>query len=54
MNLKNGGAQAIPITENVTDPQSVESMVKQVLDHFSDLHIAFNNAEVRRGGAGEL
>jgi len=51
--LKERGTQAIPITVNVADPQSVETMVKQVLDHFGTLHIAFNNAGINKNSAAE-
>src|SRR5262249_35033015 len=47
------GTQAIPITANGADPQSVETMVKQVLDHFGALHIAFNNAGINKNSAAE-
>jgi len=51
--LRDRGTQAIPITANVADPQSVETMVKQVLDHFGALHIAFNNAGINKNSAAE-
>ena len=51
--LRAQGVQAIPITADVADPQSVEAMVKQVLDHFGTLDIAFNNAGINKNSAAE-
>jgi NAD(P)-dependent dehydrogenase (short-subunit alcohol dehydrogenase family) len=47
------GLQVFPITADVADPQSVETMVKQVLDHFGRLDIAFNNAGINKNSAAE-
>ena len=43
--------QAFPVTANVADPQSVEAMVRKVIDHFGALHIAFNNAGIEGASA---
>jgi NAD(P)-dependent dehydrogenase (short-subunit alcohol dehydrogenase family) len=51
--LKEGGVQAIPIKVNVADPASVEAMVKQVIDQFGGLDIAFNNAGINKNSAAE-
>jgi NAD(P)-dependent dehydrogenase (short-subunit alcohol dehydrogenase family) len=51
--LKERGVQAIPIKVNVADPASVEAMVKQVIDQFGRLDIAFNNAGINKNSAAE-
>ena len=44
---------AIAIAANVADPESIEGMVSNVLDHFGRLDIAFNNAGVNKNSAAE-
>ena len=49
--LKERHVETISVTANVADPQSVEAMVTKVINHFSALHIAFNNAGVNMNSA---
>jgi len=44
---------AIAMAANVADPESIEVMVSNVLDHFGRLDIAFNNAGVNKNSAAE-
>lgn len=45
--LKASGAQALAITCDVTDENSVKAMVEQTVEHFGSLDAAFNNAGVQ-------
>jgi NAD(P)-dependent dehydrogenase (short-subunit alcohol dehydrogenase family) len=51
--LQEKHVQTLSVTANVSDPQSVEAMVKKVIDHFGGLHIAFNNAGINKNSAAE-
>ncbi|NUM44411.1 MAG: SDR family NAD(P)-dependent oxidoreductase [Anaerolineales bacterium] len=44
------GGDAFPIQSDVSDPASVETMVKTVLDHYGQIDLLFNNAGFGRLG----
>lgn len=44
------GAEALPVVCNVADYQSVEAMVKEVLDRYGRVDILMNNAAVQPAG----
>lgn len=45
--------ETLSVTADVADPQSVAAMVRKVIDHFGDLHVAFNNAGLNKNSAAE-
>ena len=50
--IEDVGGSAIFIQADVTDPQSVEAMVNQVIDHYGRIDVLFNNAGI--SGVGLL
>jgi 3-oxoacyl-[acyl-carrier protein] reductase len=44
--IKEAGGRAIGVTADVTDTESVQSMVKQVLDEWGQLDVLVNNAGI--------
>jgi NAD(P)-dependent dehydrogenase (short-subunit alcohol dehydrogenase family) len=49
--VKNAGAEVMAITCDVSSPEQVEAAVKQVVDRFGRLDVAFNNAGVENKAA---
>jgi NAD(P)-dependent dehydrogenase (short-subunit alcohol dehydrogenase family) len=49
--LKNAGGEVLTITCDVSSPDQVEGAIKQVVDRFGRLDIAFNNAGVENKAA---
>ena len=49
--LENGGAEVVAIPCDVSSPEQVEAAVKQVVERFGRLDVAFNNAGVENKAA---
>jgi NAD(P)-dependent dehydrogenase (short-subunit alcohol dehydrogenase family) len=49
--VKNAGAEVMAITCDVSSPEQVQAAVKQVVDRFGRLDVAFNNAGVENKAA---
>jgi uncharacterized protein len=48
--IRAAGDDAFPVQSDVSDPASIESMVKTTLDHYGQLDVLFNNAGFGRVG----
>lgn len=44
--IRNAGGEVLAITCDISDPEQVEQAIKQVIDKFGRLDVAFNNAGV--------
>lgn len=51
--LKKGGAEAIAVKADVSQPNQVENFIKKAVEEFGTIDILFNNAGVFKPGTVE-